>query len=738
MEKIETKTPESENSNSYFKNELNYFNEQIQLTETEIIKTKKSDENNITNELNLYSVLQNSLIEYIEKSNNYDNFYKKKLKKKMLNMLNQSFEDNNLSRCILILTMENIFYINIMPFYDCTEAIIQLASSDLYNDETKKKLNFYKNICKTEIERIDKIVLKEVNKTLSKNGIIIDFIPEFLLIDFHKLLKQKIFLFWSLNFYIEIKTIKLENIVNLEFIFLYERFQDFYDDRIALFDLKYLNNNSEVSILIFKALYYSNLNYLKYDCNLKIFVNNTNRYLNLMGIKNENNMHGKIINECIDDSKKELVKYIFYELINKIKGDNIQQIYLFIIFCMSMTLNNIAIYSEKDKKVVFSPLLKCSAKEKVFLHNFLKTFEHYLNKSNIYFKNNSLCYNSQVENYVFAFLTKSYTKVLYDEQNRSKIDISTNKTLLLMEKLNKGMKNDDIETDSEDDVNNNFDFHTLDDIERENLYTIYKVFKSNYIKIKDKKNKKKNKNQVEKLFKSIKIGFKNMKKLINEPKNENPKIKLDILIYKKTPLLKPIDPINTGTHICICISSNSDNQNIEESMFSNIINYKNNQSIDYYIYNWQKQNDFSGKVYGRLLSFIIAGREIFKFQTISLFGVGYGCKIIKKCLKQLSKINENLDVSDIIQHVILINGKLQINFNKHNHFDLLKLISGNVINICQNPNEYIIIPKDFINESKVYLPNIINYDLLNDFHIIDSEHYVLKINKILKKIKSLI
>ena len=494
MEKIETKTPEIENQNSYFKNELNYFNDQILLTETEIIKTKKQDENNIINELNLYSVLQNSLIDYIEKNNNYDNFNKKKLKKKMLSMLNQSFEDNNISRSILILTMENIFYINIMPFYDCTETIIQLATSDSYNDDTKKQYNFYEYICKLEIERIDKIILTEVNKTFSKNDIVIDFLPEFLFIEIHKLLKQKIFLLWSLNFNIEIKTIKLENYEDLEFIFLYERFQDFYDDRITLFDLKFLNNNPEISILLFKAIYYSNVNYLKYDVNLKIFINNSNRYLYLIGINNENNIHGKIINECIDNSKNEFVKKIFNELINKIKGDNIEQIYLFIIFCMSMTLNNIAIYSQKDKKVVFSPLLKCSAKEKIFLHNFLKTFEYYLNKSNIFFKNNSLYYNAQVENYVFAFLTKSYTKVLYDEQNKRKIDISTNKTLLLMEKLNKGMKDDDIETDSENDnINNNFDFYTLDDIERENLYSIYNVFKINYIKIKDKKKKKKKK-----------------------------------------------------------------------------------------------------------------------------------------------------------------------------------------------------------------------------------------------------
>ena len=69
-----------------------------------------------------------------------------------------------------------------------------------------------------------------------------------------------------------------------------------------------------------------------------------------------------------------------------------------------------------------------------------------------------------------------------------------------MEKLNKGIKDDDIETDSEDDINNNFDFNTLDDIERENLYSLYKIFKSNYIKTPNKK-KKHNKNPAQKILK---------------------------------------------------------------------------------------------------------------------------------------------------------------------------------------------------------------------------------------------
>ena len=737
MEKNES--VEIYNQNINLNNYIKYFEEQIQNSETEIIKSKKQNENNLLNEVLIYLNLENSLLEYIKKDDKLNEYNRKKITKLMLNLLSQNFEDNNISRSILILKIENIFYINLMPFYDCTETIIQLASNEEYNEETKKQYIFYEHFCKLEIERINKILLDEINKEFLVNSIKFNVIPLFLLVDVHKLLKQKIFQIWSLNYNIQIKSIKLENTNDLDFIFLYERFQDFYDDRITLFDLKYLNNDSEIPLLLFKALYYSNLDYLKYEGNLKIFVNNTKRYLNLMGIDNNINNHGNLINECIDNSKIEFINEIFNQLINKIKYAPQGNIFLFIIFCMSMTLNNIAVYSSNDKKVVFTPLLKCSAKEKVFLNNFLKTLDNYINNSGIFYRNSSLYYNAQVENYVFAFLTKSYTKVLYDEQNRRKINISTSKTLLLMEKLNKGIKDDDIETDSEDDINNNFDFNTLDDIERENLYSLYKIFKSNYIKTPNKK-KKHNKNPAQKIIKGLKVGFKNIKKIINEKVNDNniKDVKIDISFYKKSALLNPIDPINTATHICICISSNTNQENIEKNMFSNIINYKNHQSIDYYIYEWKKENDFSAKIYGRLLAFIIAGREIFKFQTITLLGVGYGCKLIKKCLKQLSQINESLDVSDIIQHIIFINGKSQINFNKEKYFNMLKLVSGNLINFCQNKNEYINIPHNFSDRTKVFLPKILNYDLLTDFHIINTDLYMLKINKIFKKLKTII
>ena len=69
---------------------------------------------------------------------------------------------------------------------------------------------------------------------------------------------------------------------------------------------------------------------------------------------------------------------------------------------------------------------------------------------------------------------------------------------------------------------------------------------------------------------------------------------------------------------------------------------------------------------------------------------------------------------------------------------MLKLVSGNLINFCQNKNEYINIPHNFSDRTKVFLPKILNYDLLTDFHIINTDLYMLKINKIFKKIKTII
>ncbi len=736
-----------ENNNNNITSIIKYFKEKINSVE-QAIKIEK--ENNKSNSLNIdlknYINLEIELTDYINNLKISDEYEKHKLLKFLYNILLTEFEDNNISRTIIIYNIENIFYNNIIPFFQCTETIMNLKK-EKNNVEEEKNINFYKNICKIELNKYDKFILNYLNENLKKNNIFLEKIPLFLLRDVHKLLKQKIFLEWSLNYNIEIKTFKLQNTKNSDFTYLYERFMDFYDDRMTLFDLKFLNNDKEYSSLIIKALYYSNFDYLKYSCNFKVFINNCKRYLFLLGF-NENE-HSQILKELLDsnnnvdnneDDYKEIMKTIMTSLINKIIMNKEGKIYLYIIFCMSMALNNIAVYNKEENKIVFSPLLKCSAKEKIFLKNFLINLDKHLNEIGIYYKNTSIYYNSKVENYVFAFLTKSYTKVLYDEQNRLKISIEIEKILMLNEKLNKrkSLNGKDKDTQDIEDVNDTFDFNTLDDIECDELYKLYKEFKTNYIKLSNSKNNNNNKNIVKNIFHGLK---KQVSKSINKIKNklEGNDHNIELKIIKQTPILIPIDKINTATHICICISSGEEENNLEKNMFYNIINYKNYQTIDYYIYNWKNEIQESVELYGKLLAYIISGREIFKFHTISLLGISYGCKIIKRCLKEMAIIyKSNVDDSDLLQNVIFINGKVKFNFNKQNTIDYLSLISGNVINIHQNNNQDIIIPEKYKNNKNIFLPNIINYDFLMDFHIINSEYYILELNKILNKIKSLI
>ena len=722
-----------------------FFREKIISIEQSIKEEKENiKSNSLSIDLKNYINLEIELINYINNLKISDEYEKHKLIKFLYNILLTEFEENNISRTIIIYNIENIFYNKIIPFFECSKTIMELKAKEK-NIEEQKKINFYKNICKIELNKYDKIILNNLNENLKKNNIFLEKIPFFLLKDVHKLLKQKIFLEWSLNYNIEIKTFKLQNTKNSDFTYLYERFMDFYDDRMTLFDLKFLNNDKEYSSLIIKALYFSNLEYLKYSCNFKVFINNCKRYLFLLGFNEKE--HGQILKELLDsnnndqndDDNKEIMKTIMTSLINKIIMNKEGKIYLYIIFCMSMALNNIAVYNKDENKVAFSPLLKCSAKEKIFLKNFLINLDKHLNDIGIYYKNTSIYYNSKVENYVFAFLTKSYTKVLYDEQNRLKISINIEKILMLNEKLNKrkNINGKDKDTQDIEDVNDTFDFNTLDDVECDELYKLYREFKTNYIKLSNSKNNNNNnnKNIVKNIFSGLK---KQVSKSINKIKNkiEGNDHNIELRIIKKTPILIPIDKINTATHICICISSGDDENKLEKNMFYNIINYKNYQTIDYYIYNWKNDIQESCELYGKLLAYIISGREIFKFHTISLLGISYGCKIIKKCLKEMAVIyKSNIDDSDLLQNIIFINGKIKFNFNKQNTIDYLSLISGNVINIHQNNNQDIIIPEKLKKNKDIFLPNIINYDFLMDFHIINSE-YILELNKILNKIKS--
>ncbi len=244
-----------------------------------------------------------------------------------------------------------------------------------------------------------------------------------------------------------------------------------------------------------------------------------------------------------------------------------------------------------------------------------------------------------------------------------------------------------------------------------------------------------------------------------KPKKNNKIIDTSKLVLNSSDeLLLPIDKLNTATQIMICISGGEGLDNDKSDIFNFILTDRGMESIDYYIYKWKKnindnKNDNSIQ-YGKFLAYILASREIFKFQTISILCVGDGSKVLKSCLKELStKIKNAVDIDDLIQDIILIGTNIDFNFNQPEDLLSLKLVAGNVINIYRDKNYIIKIPNiqqiekldnniitmnssSSLNEIniKFYLPRIYNFNMIEEIQISNS-YYIVQINKILKKIK---
>ena len=72
-------------------------------------------------------------------------------------------------------------------------------------------------------------------------------------------------------------------------------------------------------------------------------------------------------------------------------------------------------------------------------------------------------------------------------------------------------------------------------------------------------------------------------------------------------LLIPVDILNTATQIMICISGWEMDNNEKSEVFKYILNERNLESIDYYIYKWNKNINMNSientaKIYGKLLA----------------------------------------------------------------------------------------------------------------------------------------
>jgi len=778
---------------------ISTIEKQVEKTEKKILEkiSKLNNDIKIYIDLNEYSSLESSLEVYIltniannsnvngqiNENNNSaldPNFFEYNIyeRKKELKILRKNLLDKfikyDTKRNDFLHKLNQIIYKDILPQnMDLKENIKNFGKNKTL--EENQNIKFYNNICNILIENnkniiINKLIDNDINaKNLKK-------IPDFIINDLLLILKQKIFREWSLNYRVLIKDLVLSDVEDPDFKFIYKLFRDFFNDRITLFDDNYLFKTTEENLkfktILFNAIFLSNSKMINSSSNQKIFFNNVTRYLLLFGFDKNKCRFSQIISNAMKNSTNEIKDKTFKELLNLINQDKIGKIFMFAIFCLSMIFNNILIFEETENKISFSPSLNCSARGKIFFYNFLQKLDNYIFYFNISFHNSAIEYNAKIENYVFAELTKSYTKVLYDEQNKYKINLTGKIIFKLIQKLCKSrIKNakktgnilDEIEDEEEleDELDEeNFENSPLDEIESSQLYSLYYQFMKESI-ILENKNENKYIKQGKDLLNII---------LCNQPeKTDNNEINFDasntiIKINYNDDLLIPIDIVDTATRIMICISGDCENINGNYEIFYHIINQRHIENIDYYIYKWSSpeiylNNDNNSKeniaiVYGKLLAYIISSKGIFKFQTISFFGIGIGDLVIKSCLEELStKINSVIDVTDLIQDIILVDPSTDFDLNLPQNFINMKLVAGKVINIYKNPNMRIEIPKnDSLRKSysiiginpekekvnKDYfincLPDIYNFDIINDFNI-TCEDYIFEINTILRKIK---
>jgi hypothetical protein len=751
--------------------------------------TKNNMNNKIIIDLEEYFAIQSTLEFYISslyiqsngQNNNIENniYSKKKSLKILQKKLYSKFISKDIKRTKFIHELNKLYFASIKNYSENIKEIISNSGKNNTLEENQNIL-FYNNICNIILKNIDNDIINNLSNIYINN---IKKIPEFLICDIHTLIKQKIFIEWSLKYKVLLKDLILSEVDNPDFNYIYKIYRDFFNDKITLFDNKLLFKNSELNLkfktILFNTIFLSNSKTLNSSSNQKIFFNNATRYLLLFGFDQKKCRFSRIISNCMNmkNISNETKDKNFKELLDLIYTEKNGKIFMFTIWSLSMIFNNIIIYDDTENKISFSPYLKCSSRAKIFLYNFLQKLDNYIFFYGIKFNNSAIEYNAMIENYVFAELTKSYTKVLYDEQNKYKINLTGKYVFKLMQKLCKsGIKNakkgenlfDDFEEneDSEDGINTeNFEFSHLDEIEAAQLYSLFFQFmKKNVILEENNNNKNKNSEKNQNIL-DILLCNKNIEK---EEKNEinfnnNKSIEIDSVIHLNynEDLLIPVDILNTATQIMICISDSYNNDTINYEIFNFLINQRNIENIDYYIYKWSYDNssesdDIKAIIYGKLLAYIISSKEVFKFQTISFLGLGKGCQVIKACLDELSiKINSFIDVTDLIQDVIIINSNADFNLEFFDNIINLKLVAGKFINVYKDKKYKIELPKnikmrmsysivginqqnDKIKDNQYFqncLPEIYNFDLQNDFKIYEDNEYFYEINHILKTIK---
>jgi len=363
-------------------------------------------------------------------------------------------------------------------------------------------------------------------------------------------------------------------------------FKDFYSNEKKENIEVYENINNVIEYIYENPTNYNNPNIIKND----LFSENSNS--NPQAISSNNN-------EKCKNSSVPSVPNLEEPLSDETR--------LLTVFSFSIMLNNLmTTFLVEDNqpvedseliniKILFTPNLKCSSRERIFLINLLFAFEFYNNldfklkklskeklnsPSKELFKNNSFCLlqenkeenqslnkvecveqeaqkfsyldiNYMMENSILSELVKSYSKVLYDESNKQKLVLDNQKIFDIFYNFN---ENDSIINDYESFLKNNIDSAES--------------------------------NTVKKITSKLKNFYSNISNKFKKPQNSinanNKKIKLDLNNLKFIPL----DPISISPHLCLCISGGFIQDTNKENFWLNF--GLDDKVMDYYFMNWQE------------------------------------------------------------------------------------------------------------------------------------------------------
>ena len=597
----------------------------------------------------------------------------------------------------------------------------------LYADESESmyemdKFSIIKGIHKTLNDKIIKTI--QINTSYNT-------IPNFIIYYDKKLLNSKINELIKHQFLFNYTD---KNQSKIEYKYLMKYFPSFFKNPNIIFNKDIFSD--EFRIKIFKLIILCNYKYLKrnknaYDLFKERIVNNIiimklDKYCKELNEEFDKIMkkEEKIIEEELLKLKSEVKNELFPEkdelnkkdVIINIENDvfKLNKKYLKLIFSLSALFNRIIIIKNKNienKKEIEENInnnhenkmennkindniiindiqyeikiiskLKCSSIYRQFLLNILNIFE----------EENVFIYNYMLESYIFSDIIKIGTRLLF-QKTRAKEKIIFSYTDIL-EKIR----------------------------QKETIQSLFNTFY--------------NENKSIFIQPVINIGF--FGNLFNKKIPTSIKSGKGFEIYYNLNELK-LMPIIRGeiysTQITIVIDGplstdiqliSNDTTLSHKEIFSSFFTNNIYTNSDFYLYDWQSINykELSNikkvsKFYGKLLSYIIASREIFSFQTINLVGYGFGCNVIKYCLIELNKINKKMNCFDIINNVVFIGGCVHLKLDKNS--DIFEGVAGKIINIfSKNDLELINYNKDAIGLKEIEIPKklngkyqIVNYDL---------------------------